>query len=319
MNGQLTVAPSPQLRNPASKTSRIMLDVIIAMIPAVLASLWFFGWAALKILVISVGFAVLSEFVYQKITHQESTVCDLSAAVTGILLAFNLPSNAPWWMPAIGAILAIVLVKQMFGGLGHNFVNPALAARTILMLSWAGLIAAKAPAIGGQIFGQGKELVDTVAGATPLVNSEYSLWDLFIGNVPGMLGETSKLALLLGGVYLVIRGVIDWRTPVAFIASAFVLFFIKTGDAYAALYQILAGGLILGAVFMATDYVTSPISKWGHVIMGLGCAILLFVIRAFNKGYPEGCSYAILFMNILTPFIDKLTAPKPFGAVKAKK
>ena len=323
MQRKLAVSSSPFLRNTAVSTRRLMGDVVIALLPTALAAVWFFGAPALGLILVSVAFAVLSEMVYERLTHQKNTISDLSAVVTGLLLAFNLPANAPWWMAAIGAIIAIVLVKQMFGGIGQNFINPALASRTILMLSWAGLMAATAMPNGGQLFGLGSAPVDAVASATPLVNSSYSLWQLFIGDIPGMLGETCKLTLLLGGVYLIVRRVIDWRVPVAFIATAFILFWIQTGVIYSvesgtdnALYQILSGGLMLGAFFMATDYVTCPITKWGRVFMGVGCAAILFVIRTFNSSYLEGCSFGILFMNVLTPLIDKWTAPRSFGAVK---
>lgn len=295
-----------------------MGDVVLALLPTALAAVWFFGAPALALILVSVVFAVLSELAYERLTHQPSTIGDLSAVVTGLLLAFNIPANAPWWMAAIGSVLAIVLVKQMFGGLGQNFINPALAARTILMLSWTGLMAATALPAGGQLFGLVKLEADAVASATPLVSSNYTLWQLFIGEVPGMLGETCKLTLLLGGLYLIVRRVIDWRVPVCFIGTAFVLFWISLGNAEQALYQILSGGLILGAFFMATDYVTCPITKWGRVIMGVGCAAWLFIIRTWGS-YPEGCSFAILFMNILTPLIDKWTTPKTFGAVKPTK
>ena len=318
MQKKLVVASSPLLRNTAVSTRSIMADVIIALMPAAFAAVWFFGAPALVLILVSVASAVLAEFVWQKLTHQKSTIGDLSAVVTGLLLAYNIPANAPWWMAAIGSILAIILVKQMFGGLGHNFMNPALAARTILMLSWAGLMAATAVPAGGQLFGLASVEADAVAAATPLVSSGYSLWQLFIGDVPGMLGETSKLALILGGVYLIVRRVIDWRVPVCFIGAAFVLFLISTGSGYDALYQVLSGGLILGAFFMATDYVTCPVTKWGRAIMGIGCAVMLFIIRTYGS-YPEGCSFGILFMNVLTPFIDKWTAPKTFGAVKPAK
>lgn len=324
MQKKLVVTSSPLLRNTAISTRSIMLDVVIALLPAGLAAVWFFGAAALSLILVAVASAVLSELVYQKLTHQKSTIGDLSAVVTGLLVAYNIPANAPWWMAAIGSIAAIILVKQMFGGLGQNFINPALAARTILMLSWAGLMAATAVPAGGQLFGLVKVEADAVAAATPLVNSGYSLWQLFIGDVPGMLGETSKLALILGGVYLIVRRVIDWRVPVSFIGTAFILFWIETGCIYqpgtadSALYQLLSGGLLLGAFFMATDYVTCPVTKWGRVIMGIGCAALLFVIRTYGS-YPEGCSFGILFMNVLTPLVDKWTTPKTFGAVKAKK
>ena len=193
MQNRLIVSPSPYLRNKKVSTAGIMLDVIIAMIPTALASVWFFGWSALKLILVAIVFAVASEFIYDKIAHQETTIGDLSAIVTGMLVAFNIPANAPWWMAAIGSAIAIILVKKMFGGLGSNFINPALASRTILMLSWTGLIAAKAMPQAGQIFA--KEVADTVAGSTPLAASAgtYNLWQLFIGDVPGMLGETCKL------------------------------------------------------------------------------------------------------------------------------
>ena len=326
MQRKLVVSSSPFLRNTAVSTRRLMLDVVIALLPTALAAVWFFGAPALALIIVAVGFAVLAEMVYKKLVHEKSTISDLSAVVTGLLLAFNLPANAPWWMAAIGSVIAIVLVKQLFGGIGQNFMNPALAARTILMLSWAGLMAATAAPNGGQLFGLGSASVDAVASATPLVNGTYSLWQLFVGDVPGMLGETCKLTLILGGVYLIARRVIDWRVPVCFIGTAFLLFWLNTGVIYSAesgtqsaLYQLMSGGLLLGAFFMATDYVTCPVSKWGRVIMGVGCALLLFVIRVYNGGYPEGCSFAILFMNVLTPLIDKWTAPRSFGVVKPPK
>ncbi len=579
MQKKLIVAPSPFLRNQKVSTRGIMLDVIIALLPTALAAVWYFGTPALSVMVTCVIGCVLSEWIYQKMTHQTSTIGDLSAVVTGLLLAFNMPASAPWWMGLIGSVIAIILVKQIFGGIGQNFMNPALAARTILMLSWTVLMAANVMPQAGQVFGLGVntksitatpaaivETVETEATteatgaatgeaaatevapvvaeatteatgaatgetaateaapvvaeatteatgaatgeaaateaapvvaeatteatgaatgeaaateaapvvaeatteatgaatveaaateaapvvaeatteatgaatgeaaateaapvvaeatteatgaatgetaateaapvvaeatteatgaatgeaaateaapvvaeatteatgaatgeaaateatteataaasatveasasatgttteatsiATPLSASvkpgQYSLWDLFSGNIPGMLGETCKLTLLLGGLYLILRGVIDWRIPLSFLVTAFVLFWIKTGEIYSvesgsqnALYQLLSGGLFLGAFFMATDYVTSPVTKWGRVIMGAGCAIVLFVIRFFNAGYPEGCSFAILFMNVLTPLIDRYTARKPFGYTKTPK
>lgn len=325
MQKKLVVTSSPLLRNTAVSTRGLMGDVVIALLPTALAAVWFFGAGALSLILVAVACAVLSELVYERLTHQKSTIGDLSAVVTGLLVAFNLPASAPWWMAAVGSIVAVVLVKQMFGGLGQNFINPALAARTILMLSWAGLMASNAIPAGGQLFGLATVEADAIASATPLVNANYSLWQLFIGEVPGMLGETCKLTLILGGIYLIVRGVIDWRVPVCFIVTAFILFWIETGAVYlpgstdSALYQLLSGGLILGAFFMATDYVTCPVTKWGRVIMGVGCAVLLFVIRTWNGSYPEGCSFAILFMNVLTPLIDKFTTPRTFGAVKQPK
>ena len=323
MQRKLIVASSPHLRNEGVTTRRLMLDVVIAMLPTAVASVWFFGGSALLLLVVAILSAVAGEYFYQKHTHQKVTIADGSAVVTGMLLAFNLPASAPWWLAMVGSLIAIILVKQMFGGLGNNFINPALAARTILMLSWTSLMAANVLPHAGQWLAP--QTVDAVASATPLGESpaSYTLWQLFSGDIPGMLGETCKLTLLAGGLYLIIRRVIDWRIPVSFLVTAFVLFWIKTGTIYSAesgaenvLYQLLSGGLILGAFFMATDYVTSPVTPLGRIIMGVGCAGMLFVIRAFNPSYPEGCSFAILFMNVLTPLIDKLTVPKPFGYIK---
>ena len=236
---------------------------------------------------------------------------DWSAVVTGLLLAYNLPANAPVWIAVVGAIIAIILVKQMFGGIGSNFMNPALAARAILFVSWSSLMTSY-PAT--------RFMTDVTSSATPLnllgkgTVEGVNLMDLFLGNVPGVLGETCKLALLLGGVYLILRGIVDWKIPVTFIATVFVCYLVKDG-AEMALYQILSGGLFLGAFFMATDYATSPVTNVGRVIMGVGCGLFLFVIRAYAS-YPEGCSFAILLMNVATPLIDKYTMPKAFGEVK---
>jgi electron transport complex protein RnfD len=274
----------------------------------------------------------------------------MSAVVTGILLAFNLPANAPWWMAAIGSILAIVLIKQIFGGLGQNFMNPALAGRAILFISWMALMTSYPdPTPGKFLAGLAPDVVDTVSKATPLMMAKgaavstqalssttgTTIWNLFIGQVPGVLGETSKLALLIGFVYLLVRRVVDWRIPVTFIATAFLCYLIKEGARLPeymtavnnvtnaawnlvftnSLFQVLSGSLFLGAIFMATDYSTSPMTDIGKIIMGAGCGIMLFVIRTFSA-YPEGCSFAILFMNVATPLIDKLTFPKSFGEVK---
>ncbi len=326
MQRKLVVSSSPHLRNEAVSTQRLMLEVIIALLPTAIASVIFFGGNALRLIIVAVITAVAAEYAYQKNTKQKVAVGDLSAVVTGLLLAFNLPASAPWWIAMVGSLIAIVVVKQMFGGMGQNFMNPALAARTIMMLSWTSLMAANVLPHAGQWLAS--STVDAVASATPLGESpaNYTLWQLFAGDIPGMLGETCKLTLILGGVYLMIRKVIDWRIPVAFIGTAFVLFWIQTGTIYSAesgtqnvMYQLLSGGLMLGAFFMATDYVTSPVNPWGRVIMGVGCAVILFVIRVYNGSYPEGCSFAILFMNVLTPLIDKLTTPKPFGYVKPAK
>ena len=288
-----------------------MQEVCLALAPAGIAGIILFGSQAAVLIAASVISAVLAEYFYQKLTHQKVTVGDWSAVVTGLLLAYNLPANAPVWLAVVGAVIAIVLVKQIFGGIGSNFMNPALAARAILFVSWATQMTTY-PAT--------RFMLDGVSTATPLNSlgtgsvAGVNLMDLFLGNIPGVLGETCKLALLLGGVYLILRRIVDWKSPVTFIATVFVCYLIKDG-AEMALYQILSGGLFLGAFFMATDYATSPVTNPGRVIMGIGCGIFLFVIRAYAS-YPEGCSFAILLMNVATPLIDKYTMPKPFGEVK---
>ena len=310
MQKNLAVSSSPHLRDHVS-TRRIMQEVCLALAPAGIAGIILFGSQAAVLIAASVISAVLAEYFYQKLTHQKVTVGDWSAVVTGLLLAYNLPANAPVWLAVVGAVIAIVLVKQIFGGIGSNFMNPALAARAILFVSWATQMTTY-PAT--------RFMLDGVSTATPLNSlgtgsvAGVNLMDLFLGNIPGVLGETCKLALLLGGVYLILRRIVDWKIPVTFIATVFVCYLIKDG-AEMALYQILSGGLFLGAFFMATDYATSPVTNPGRVIMGIGCGIFLFVIRAYAS-YPEGCSFAILLVNVATPLIDKYTMPKPFGEVK---
>lgn len=310
MQKNLAVSSSPHLRDNVS-TRRIMQEVCLALAPAGIAGIVLFGAQAAVLIAASVISAVLAEYFYQKLTHQKVTVGDWSAVVTGLLLSYNLPANAPVWLAVVGAVIAIVLVKQIFGGIGSNFMNPALAARAILFVSWATQMTTY-PAT--------RFMLDGVSTATPLNAlgtgsvAGVNLSDLFLGNIPGVLGETCKLALLVGGIYLIVRRIADWKIPVAFIATVFVCYLIKDG-AEMALYQILSGGLFLGAFFMATDYATSPVTNPGRIIMGIGCGIFLFVIRAYAS-YPEGCSFAILLMNVATPLIDKYTMPKPFGEVK---
>lgn len=313
MENKLYVTSSPHFRD-ADDVQRIMLDVIIALIPALIAGIVFFGIGALYITLICVIFSVATEAVIQKLTHKEITINDFSAAVTGILLAFNLPVTIPWWIAAIGSIFAIAIVKQIFGGLGYNFMNPALAARAFLMASWP---------VPMTHF-----TVDGIASATPLAIMKGveatgklpGLWDMIIGNRGGTIGEVSVLALLIGAIYLLYRKVISIRIPASYILTVGILTWIFgkgglfTGEP---LYNILAGGLILGAFFMATDYPTSPITERGQIIFGIGCGIFTSIIRLYG-GYPEGVSYSILLMNIATPLIDKLTKPKVFGEVKAK-
>ena len=310
MQKNLAVSSSPHLRDNVT-TRRIMQEVCLALAPAGIAAIVLFGASAATLIAVSVITAVLAEFCWNKLNKQKTTVGDWSAVVTGLLLAYNLPANAPVWIAVVGAIIAIILVKQMFGGIGSNFMNPALAARAILFVSWSSLMTSY-PAT--------QFMTDVTSSATPLnllgkgTVEGVNLMDLFLGNVPGVLGETCKLALLLGGVYLILRGIVDWKIPVTFIATVFVCYLVKDG-AEMALYQILSGGLFLGAFFMATDYATSPVTNVGRVIMGVGCGLFLFVIRAYAS-YPEGCSFAILLMNVATPLIDKYTMPKAGGEVK---
>ena len=310
MQKNLAVSSSPHSRDNVT-TRRIMQEVCLALAPAGIAAIVLFGASAATLIAVSVITAVLAEFCWNKLNKQKTTVGDWSAVVTGLLLAYNLPANAPVWIAVVGAIIAIILVKQMFGGIGSNFMNPALAARAILFVSWSSLMTSY-PAT--------QFMTDVTSSATPLnllgkgTVEGVNLMDLFLGNVPGVLGETCKLALLLGGVYLILRGIVDWKIPVTFIATVFVCYLVKDG-AEMALYQILSGGLFLGAFFMATDYATSPVTNVGRVIMGVGCGLFLFVIRAYAS-YPEGCSFSNLLMNVATPLIDKYTMPKAFGEVK---
>ena len=305
MQGKLwRVASSPHIR--AGRTTRgIMLDVIVALLPAGAFGVAWFGLHALWIIAVSVLSAVAWEALCCWMVKKPYTVRDLSAVVTGLLLAYNLPPTVPLWLPIVGTGIAIVLVKQCFGGLGQNFMNPALAARAILMSSWVGLMS-----------GTAYSMADAMTSATPLAQgAEYALDALFWGTIPGCIGEVCKPALLAGGLYLLARRVISWRVPVTMLLVSFALFWISLGSAESALRQVLSGGLILGAFFMATDYSSSPTTPVGKLIMGAGCALVLFVIRTFSS-LPEGCSYAILFMNLATPLIERFTQPRVFGEVK---
>lgn len=305
---RLSVSSSPHIKG-KDTTQRIMLDVIIALIPALIMAVVYFGFRALLLSAVCVLASVLSEFIARKVMKRNNTISDLSAVVTGLILSLNLPVSLPLWMAVFGSVVAIVVVKQFFGGLGQNFVNPAITARIILMLCFASAMTSWT-----------LPMTDGVTGATPLTNlstGEYpEFLNMVIGYRGGSMGETCSLALLAGGIYLVVRKVISPIIPLTFIGTVFVcgLF---AGFTYA-IYSIFAGGLFLGAIFMATDYVTSPITKWGKVIFGVGCGVVTFLIRYFGS-LPEGVSYAILLMNILTPHIDNLTLPKPFGFKKEVK
>lgn len=306
---KLFVSSSPHLRGKKTTTG-IMLDVIIALVPSLIAAIIFFGIRALLLAVICVGASVLTEFICRKVMKRDNTIGDLSAAVTGLLLALNLPVGINPFMAIFGCIVAIVVVKQMFGGIGYNFVNPALAARIVLTVSFPTAMTTWQ----NTIF---MDTVDSVTSATPLTalasgEELYSYMDLFFGNVGGSMGETCTLAILLGGLYLVIRKVISPVIPVVYIGTAALMSLCFGFDP---LYQILSGGLMLGAVFMATDYTTSPITKWGKVIYAVGCGVLTILIRNFSN-LPEGVSFAIVLMNILVPHIENLTKPRAFGQKK---
>ena len=289
----------------------LMLEVIVALVPAGAFGIWYFGWRALLIIAVSVLSAVFWEWLYGRVAKKPCTVGDLSAVVTGILLAYNLPSSVPVWMPVIGTLLAIVLVKMIFGGLGSNFVNPALTARAILMTSWVGYMSGSAY----QVAVRG---VDAVSTATPLAAQEsYSLWQLFIGQCPGCIGEVGRVAILVGGVYLIARKVISWRVPVMMLSTLFAATWLAEGSAYDGLCAILSGGAFLAAFFMATDYATSPVTPVGKLIMGVGCGLITFVIRRFSS-MAEGASYAVLIMNLTVPLIDRFTRPRVYGEVKKR-
>lgn len=287
----------------------IMFDVILALMPAMIAGGLFFGYRALMIVLISVLSSVGFEQLWNKVFKKKYTYTDLSAVVSGILLAFNMPVTVPLWLPVVGSFFMIVIVKMCFGGLGHNFMNPALAGRAFLMASW--------PAVMTRFTEPFCKLewwntADAVTSATPL-NSEFagtiSNWDLFLGNVGGCIGETSALALLIGGTYLLLRRVITWRIPVCYIGTVAVISLVFGHNVP---FELFAGGLMLGAIFMATDYTTSPITPLGQIIYAVGCGILTCVIR-FVGGYAEGVSYSILLMNIAAPLFDKLTPPRIYG------
>lgn len=310
---KLIATSSPHLKSGES-VQGIMLDVIIALMPAMVGSVYFFGINALKLIFISVVSSVIFEALAQKAFKSPVTINNLSAVVTGILLAFNLPATAPWWIPVVGSAFAIIIVKQFFGGLGSNFMNPALAARAMLLTSW--------PAIMTNFVEPG---ADAVSKATPLaimksgvsnVGADLpTLKDMFVGNIGGCLGETSALLLLIGAAYLLIKRVINWRTPTAYIVTTIIMLLLFGVETELIPYHILSGGLILGAFYMATDYSSSPVTPLGQIVFGIGAGFLTALIR-IKGGYPEGVSYSILLMNIATPLIEKFTRPKVFGEVE---
>lgn len=299
---KLLVSPAPHFRKKRD-TQAIMLDVIIALMPALIASAIIFGWRALLVVAVCVVTCVLCELGFQKLCKRPLTIKDFSAVVTGILLGFNLPHTIPIWQAVFGSVVAIVAVKQLFGGIGKNFANPAITARIVMMVSFASTMTSFSK-------------IDGVSTATPLTQmGSNRLLDLFLGNHTGSLGETCALAIILGGIYLLCRRVITWHIPFTFIGTAALLGAIAGHNP---IEYILCGGILLGAFFMATDYSTSPSTSWGKVIFGIGCGFITFIIRQFG-GFEEGVSFAILLMNILAPHISTLTRKKPFGAQKVKK
>ena len=296
MNNQLTLSVSPHIHSGRS-TRRIMLDVLIALLPATAAGAVIFGLRSLLVVAVTVAACVGFEALFNLLAKKPIPVDDLSAAVTGLLLALNLPANIPLWQCVVGALFAMVVVKGLFGGLGANPVNPAITARVFMLVAFSSMTKAAFP-------------VDSVSSATPLASEEAtSLMDLFLGNHGGAIGETCSAALLVGLVYLLCRRVITWHVPVTFVGTVFLCSTLM-GDS--GVVAILSGGLLIGAIFMATDYVTSPATAWGKVIFGVGAGLITFLIRYFGV-YPEGVSFAILFMNILTPYINSWTRHKVFG------
>ncbi len=302
----LRVSASPHIRDNAT-TEKIMLDVIIALAPAFIVGVLVFGVHAAIVVLVCVATCVLSEWLYEKGLKKPSTISDLSAVVTGMLLGFNLPVGIPIWMAVIGSAFAIIIVKQLFGGIGKNFANPAITARVFMIIAFP-------VAMATWVF------PDAVSSATPLalvargdLASLPSIQNMLLGVRGGCIGETSVIALALGGIYLLARRVITWHTPVTFIATVFVLTALLGQQP---VYQMLSGGLFIGAIFMATDYVSTPQTNWGRVIFGVGAGILTVLIRVYGS-YPEGVSFSILLMNMAVPFINRLTLRKAFGGVNA--
>lgn len=306
------VSGTPHVRSKESIQS-IMRDVIIALVPASVMGIYYFGLRALMLMVAAIVSAVFFEWLYQKLMKKPITISDLSAVVTGLLLAMNLPAAAPVWVAIVGSAFAIIFAKQLFGGLGQNFINPALAGRAFLLASY--------PTEMTSWTSSGNFGVDAVAVATPLaqlkggVMPDASFTDVLVGNIGGCLGETCAIALIIGGVYLIAKHVINWKVPVIYIATVFILTaLIGRKGLRVPVYEIFAGGLMLGAFFMATDYASSPVTSRGQIIFALGCGLLTTLIRIFG-GYPEGVSYSILIMNLTVPLIERVTEPTIFGAL----
>ena len=324
-NLKLIASSSPHIRSNES-TRTIMMDVIIAMIPALIMSVFVFGFRALALTLVSVAACVFWEWGYRKLLKKPQSIGDLSAVVTGMLLAFVCPPTLPYWMIIIGAFFSIVVVKQLYGGIGCNFLNPALAGRAFLLASYATWMTSWAiPQIRPDVTSAATPMAIMKEGteeAFTTLMSNYSIGDMFLGKVGGSLGEVSALCLLVGGVYLLIRKVISWQIPVAYIGTVAILTLIAApagiDNVQYMLYNVFGGGLMLGAIFMATDYATSPVTKPGQLIFGLGCGLLTCFIRRFGS-YPEGVCYSILIMNCTTWLLDKYIRPVIYGAPKKEK
>ena len=323
MEKKLIVSSSPHVRS-NEDTSYIMKQVIIALMPAALAGVYFFRLNAISVMFFCILGTVGSEFLYQKITKEESTIGDFSAVVTGLLLAFNVPASLPWWMCLAGGAFAIIVIKMVFGGIGNNFINPALGARAFLLASFpVAMTAWTNPGVNW--IGSNLDAVTTAtplsflkvgaAGVTDLTANSINMTDMIVGNIGGCIGETSAILIVLGGVYLIYKGIIDYTIPAFYIGTVFILTFILGGFSFDfALYELFAGGLMLGGFFMLTDYTTSPMTKKGQIIYALLAGIITSVIRLYG-GYPEGVSYSILLANVATPLIDKYVSNRVFGEV----
>jgi electron transport complex protein RnfD len=326
---KLFFSSAPHLRD-KDNVSTIMWSVVAALVPASLFGIYFFGLYALKVVLVAIASSMFFEWVGMKFFKNQGNVADGSAVVTGVLLALNLPSSSPWWMVVVGSFVAMIIAKQCYGGLGYNPFNPALVARVALLIAWPSRMTTFwAP---GNIF----DKVDAVSMPTPMGvwkvemiskgtvegAKQISLWDMFVGNIGGSIGEVSALALIIGGLFMLYKKIITWHIPAAYIATVAAIttvFWISDPNKYInPLFHIFGGGLMLGAIFMATDMVTSPVTIKGMIVFGIGCGILTVVIRMFG-GYPEGVSFSILIMNAFAPLIEKFTEPKPFGAIKEAK
>ena len=340
---KLHTSAAPHI-NSGATTHNVMRDVVIALLPASVAGVVIFGLQALLLILVCVASAVLGEFLFNLVCKKKQTICDFSAVVTGLILALNLSTRVPLWQGAIGSLFAIIVVKCLFGGLGKNIVNPAIAARVFMIIAFGAMVAGIAglPTLSTDGFwnvalgntevtnAAGKVEQVIVSGATPLstLSTKFDLWQLFRGYHGGTIGETCVPALLVGYLYLVLRKVVKWYVPFAFVATVFGLYLVTTGNIGFSLAHVMAGGLLFGAIFMATDYVTTPLSNLGKVVFCIGCGLITFAVRQnyFGLltpegkkvlfGYPEGVSVSILFMNLLTPLIEKWTNPKTLGGVK---